>query len=247
MSTSSSSISLLRPNRAGRHWNPLTGTKSRRAPTWHRWPTAPTMAGRPGVGRALRAICSRCARRARGTTSSTSRPAPEPGSRCATTPGPVRRRSPSMRSASCSTWPRRSPSPTACCGAGPLGDRLALRGSQLLGKTLGVVGLGAIGGRLVELCAPFGMEVRGLRSVRGRATAQDRGVQLVDPRRAGRAVGLRSGDLPADRRDAGSHRQGSVRRDEADRVLHHDRPRPGARRSRAVRRARGRWHRGCGP
>lgn len=42
---------------------------------------------------------------------------------------------------------------------GPLGDRLALRGTQLLGKTLGVVGLGAIGGRLVELCAPFGMDV----------------------------------------------------------------------------------------
>jgi D-3-phosphoglycerate dehydrogenase / 2-oxoglutarate reductase len=43
--------------------------------------------------------------------------------------------------------------------AGPLLDRLVLRGSQLAGKTLGVVGLGAIGGRLVELCAPFGMEV----------------------------------------------------------------------------------------
>lgn len=43
--------------------------------------------------------------------------------------------------------------------SGPIGDRLALRGSQLLGKTLGVVGLGAIGGRLVELCAPFGMDI----------------------------------------------------------------------------------------
>ncbi|MDG4669228.1 hydroxyacid dehydrogenase [Mycobacterium sp. 236(2023)] len=43
--------------------------------------------------------------------------------------------------------------------SGRLGNRLALRGSQLLGKTLGVVGLGAIGKRLVELCAPFGMNV----------------------------------------------------------------------------------------
>lgn len=43
--------------------------------------------------------------------------------------------------------------------AGRIGDRLGLRGTQLLGKTLGVVGLGAIGGRLVQLCAPFGMEV----------------------------------------------------------------------------------------
>ena len=62
---------------------------------------------------------------------------------------------------------------------GPLGDRLALRGSQLLGKTLGVVGLGAIGGRLVELCAPFGMEVVVFDPYVDEATAQDRGVQLV--------------------------------------------------------------------
>ena len=62
---------------------------------------------------------------------------------------------------------------------GPLGDRLALRGSQLLGKTLGVVGLGAIGGRLVELCAPFEMEVVVFDPYVDEATAQDRGVQLV--------------------------------------------------------------------
>jgi D-3-phosphoglycerate dehydrogenase len=38
-------------------------------------------------------------------------------------------------------------------------DRAPLRGSELLGKVLGVVGFGAIGRRLVELCAPFGMAV----------------------------------------------------------------------------------------
>ncbi|ORV67897.1 hydroxyacid dehydrogenase [Mycolicibacter hiberniae] len=43
--------------------------------------------------------------------------------------------------------------------AGPVENRLTLRGTQLLGKTLGVIGLGAIGSRLVELCAPFGMNV----------------------------------------------------------------------------------------
>lgn len=43
--------------------------------------------------------------------------------------------------------------------SGDLGDRLALRGSQLLGKTVGIVGMGAIGSRLAELCAPFGMEI----------------------------------------------------------------------------------------
>lgn len=43
--------------------------------------------------------------------------------------------------------------------AGPLENRLTLRGTQLLGKTLGVIGFGAIGSRLVELCAPFEMTV----------------------------------------------------------------------------------------
>ena len=38
-------------------------------------------------------------------------------------------------------------------------DRMPLRSSELLGKTLGIVGVGQIGGRLIELCAPFAMEV----------------------------------------------------------------------------------------
>jgi D-3-phosphoglycerate dehydrogenase len=63
--------------------------------------------------------------------------------------------------------------------AGPIGDRLALRGSQLLGKTLGVIGLGAIGSRLVELCAPFGMEVIVFDPYVDEATAAERGAQLV--------------------------------------------------------------------
>ncbi|OBH56687.1 hydroxyacid dehydrogenase [Mycobacterium sp. E2479] len=63
--------------------------------------------------------------------------------------------------------------------AGPLGDRLAVQGSQLLGKTLGVIGLGAIGGRLVELCAPFGMEVLVFDPYLDDAKAQGRGVRRV--------------------------------------------------------------------
>ncbi|MFI5507598.1 hydroxyacid dehydrogenase [Mycobacterium sp. NPDC051804] len=62
---------------------------------------------------------------------------------------------------------------------GPLVDRLALQGTQLLGKTLGVVGLGAIGSRLVELCTPFGMEVIVFDPYVNDATADDRGVRLV--------------------------------------------------------------------
>ncbi|MEZ0341296.1 hydroxyacid dehydrogenase [Mycobacterium sp. pV006] len=63
--------------------------------------------------------------------------------------------------------------------SGPVGDRLTLRGSQLLGKTLGVVGLGAIGGRLVELCAPFDMEVLVFDPYLDDLTAQVRGVESV--------------------------------------------------------------------
>ncbi|MBV8803762.1 MAG: hypothetical protein JO042_01920, partial [Sinobacteraceae bacterium] len=63
--------------------------------------------------------------------------------------------------------------------AGPLGDRMALRGSQLLGKTLGVIGLGAIGGRLVELCVPFGMEVLVFDPYLDEASAHDHGVKVV--------------------------------------------------------------------
>jgi D-3-phosphoglycerate dehydrogenase len=38
-------------------------------------------------------------------------------------------------------------------------DRSGLRSTELLGKTLGIVGVGQIGSRLVELCAPFAMTV----------------------------------------------------------------------------------------
>ncbi|KUH82912.1 MULTISPECIES: hydroxyacid dehydrogenase [unclassified Mycobacterium] len=62
---------------------------------------------------------------------------------------------------------------------GQLGDRLALRGSQLLGKTLGVVGLGAIGGRLIQLCTPFGLEVLAFDPYVDEATARGRGAALV--------------------------------------------------------------------
>jgi D-3-phosphoglycerate dehydrogenase len=63
--------------------------------------------------------------------------------------------------------------------SGPIGNRLALQGSQLLGKTLGVIGLGAIGSRLVELCAPFGMEVIVFDPYVDEASASDHEVQLV--------------------------------------------------------------------
>ncbi len=43
---------------------------------------------------------------------------------------------------------------------GPLADRMVLRGNEIRGKTLGVVGIGKIGARLTELCrGPFDMNV----------------------------------------------------------------------------------------
>jgi D-3-phosphoglycerate dehydrogenase / 2-oxoglutarate reductase len=63
--------------------------------------------------------------------------------------------------------------------SGLVKDRMTLQGSQLLGKTLGVIGLGAIGGRLVELCAPFGMEVVVCDPYLDDAAAQARGVRVV--------------------------------------------------------------------
>lgn len=63
--------------------------------------------------------------------------------------------------------------------AGDLGDRMVLRGNQLSGKTLGVIGLGAIGRRLVELCAPFGMDVLAFDPYLDDATARARGVERV--------------------------------------------------------------------
>jgi D-3-phosphoglycerate dehydrogenase len=63
--------------------------------------------------------------------------------------------------------------------AGPMRDRLTLRGSQLHGKTLGVIGLGAIGSRLVELCAPFGMEVLAFDPYVDDVSAHARGVRIV--------------------------------------------------------------------
>jgi D-3-phosphoglycerate dehydrogenase len=58
-------------------------------------------------------------------------------------------------------------------------DRTSLRGSELLGKTLGVVGLGAIGSRLVELVAPFHMTVLVHDPYAERTRADSLGVELV--------------------------------------------------------------------
>ncbi len=69
---------------------------------------------------------------------------------------------------------------------GKVQDRAALRSSELLGKTLGIVGVGQIGGRLIELCAPFAMEVLAYDPYLSDEDAAARGVTKVDARRAPR-------------------------------------------------------------
>jgi D-3-phosphoglycerate dehydrogenase len=59
-------------------------------------------------------------------------------------------------------------------------DRSALRSSELLGKTLGIVGVGQIGGRLIELCAPFAMEVLAFDPYLSAEDARARGAEKVE-------------------------------------------------------------------
>jgi D-3-phosphoglycerate dehydrogenase / 2-oxoglutarate reductase len=59
-------------------------------------------------------------------------------------------------------------------------DRSPLRGSELSGKTLGVVGLGQIGTRLIELCTPFHMEFLGFDPFLTAAETNRRGARKVD-------------------------------------------------------------------
>lgn len=59
-------------------------------------------------------------------------------------------------------------------------DRAALRSSELLGKTLGIVGVGQIGGRLIELCAPFAMEILAYDPYLDADEARARGAEKVE-------------------------------------------------------------------
>ena len=58
-------------------------------------------------------------------------------------------------------------------------DRAQFTNTELLGKTLGVVGLGRTGTRLVELCAPFAMRVLAYDPYVGEAAASARGAELT--------------------------------------------------------------------
>ena len=63
---------------------------------------------------------------------------------------------------------------------GVVQDRGALRSTELLGKTLGIVGVGQIGGRLIELCAPFAMTVLAYDPYLGEDELDARGATKVE-------------------------------------------------------------------
>lgn len=63
---------------------------------------------------------------------------------------------------------------------GAMTDRSLLQGSELRGKILGVVGMGNIGRRLVELCAPFRMTVLAHDPYLDAADARQHGAEAVD-------------------------------------------------------------------
>lgn len=63
---------------------------------------------------------------------------------------------------------------------GVVQDRSALRSTELLGKTLGIVGVGQIGSRLVELCAPLAMTVLAYDPYLSEEQAAARGVTRVE-------------------------------------------------------------------
>ncbi|GAH17802.1 unnamed protein product, partial [marine sediment metagenome] len=59
-------------------------------------------------------------------------------------------------------------------------DKKILRGSELRGKTLGVIGLGNIGAAVVKKCQVFNMEVIAFDKFVPRKRGQDLGVELLD-------------------------------------------------------------------
>ena len=95
----------------------------------------------------------------------------------------------------------------------------AVMGSEIQGRTLGIVGLGHSGRELVRLVAPFEMRVLAFSP---HADPAGGPVAGRPPDLAGRGlarVGLRQPALPADRRDPAADRCGATGPDEADRRI----------------------------
>ena len=91
-------------------------------------------------------------------------------------------------------------------------DRAALMGRELASRTVGLVGLGAIGTRVAEICRlAFGCRVLAADPYLDAATIAARGAESRSPHPA-RGVRHRLGALPAERRDARDDRRRGARR-----------------------------------
>ena len=81
-------------------------------------------------------------------------------------------------------------------------DYLKFIGTELAGKTLGIVGMGNIGTRVALRARAFEMDVSRLRSLHSRVPCNRAGRQMGRPRRAARGIGFRDDSLPAQPRNA---------------------------------------------
>ena len=120
---------------------------------------------------------------------------------------------------------------------GMIGD-LARREDELGGKTLLIVGLGRIGGRLAQLAKAFDMRVVGIRrEPQGRPQRRRRGARAGPAEGAAPAGGFRRPDLPADARDRRADRRRGAGPDAAFGASHQRRARPRLRGGRGGRSA----------
>ena len=101
----------------------------------------------------------------------------------------------------------------------------AVMGSEIQGRTLGIVGLGHSGRELARLVAPFAMRDPRVLTPRRPGRGQVAGRSADVTRRGLARVGLRQSALPAHPNDPAVDRCGPTGPDEAGRVFHQRRPR----------------------
>ena len=123
---------------------------------------------------------------------------------------------------------------------GTMHDRTAFMGSDVHGRTIGIVGLGNVGRRVAELCRGlFGMQVIACDPYLDEQTIAERGAVKVTLDELLRRADFVSINCPLDDDDARHDRRAGIRADAAARLLHHHRARLHPRRARARRGAAG--------
>ena len=106
--------------------------------------------------------------------------------------------------------------------AGPDIPRNQYIGRELLNRTVGVIGIGNVGGRVAELCRGlFNMRVLAYDPYLTAAQIRARGAEKVETGRVAADGGFRLGALPADPRVARYDGRGAVCADAAGGMVHH--------------------------